>query len=120
MTIMNEPSYVTIDLDFYLKSKVDRPFLDRLLKSVPKEDRAAAICHDSILPHIRRQARTLKRVVNLDYHSDLGGCLDIMFETAKTGLRRLELHSGSWADYVELDDKQEFAWGYPHPDCRVL
>jgi hypothetical protein len=117
---MNESSYLTFDLDFYLKSKVDRAFLHRLLKRVPKENRAAAINHDSILPHIRRQARTLKRVVNLDYHSDLGGCLDITFETARTGLRRLELHSGSWADYVELDDKQEFAWGYPHPDCRVL
>src|SRR5712671_2441876 len=117
---MNEPSYVTIDLDFWSKSKADRAFLDRLLKKVPKEDRAAAIYHDSILPHVRRQARTLKRFVNLDYHSDIGGCLDIAFETARTGLRRLELQSGTWADYVELDDKKEFAWGYPDPECRVL
>jgi hypothetical protein len=110
-------TYVTIDLDSWASNKVDIDFLDRTLSRVPNADRAAAIHHDSILPHVRRYARCTKRLWNLDSHSDLGGCLDAMFETGKFGLRRLELHSASWVDYVVLNDRQEFVWAYLTPEC---
>jgi len=111
------PTYVTIDLDTWMPDKVDIEMLDRTLSRVPKADRAAAIHHDSVLPHIRRYAHDTKRLVNLDFHSDLGGCLEAMFEDGNCGLRRLALHSGSWADYVALNDKQEFVWAYPAREC---
>jgi hypothetical protein len=114
-----ESTYATIDIDSWHEGKVDVEAINRILSRVPKADRAAAIHHDSVLSHVRRYARSAKRVVNVDYHSDLGGCLDATFENGKTGLRRLELHSGSWADYVELDDKQEYVWASLGPGMRT-
>jgi hypothetical protein len=55
-------------------------------------------------------------MVNLDHHSDMGGLMECTVD-CESDLRRLELHSGSWADYVEWPVKSEFVWAYPHPGC---
>lgn len=105
--------YLSIDLDFWCKGNVDADFLHQVLSQVPKTDRIAATEHDSILPHLRRYGQICTRLINLDYHSDLGGVVNVAFENGDADDRRLELHSGSWGDYVHWRDREQFVWVYP-------
>ncbi len=109
--------YITIDLSFWARTKVDLGFLHRLLEALPAADRIAAVFHDSILPHTRRYADECTRLVNLDCRSDLAGCENVQWESGEVGNRLLPLHPGSWADYVKLYEKAEFAWAYPYESC---
>jgi hypothetical protein len=108
---------LTVDLDFWAKEQVDISWLRQVLEALAAEDRAAAVFHGSILPHARRYRRVCTRLVNLDCHSDLGGGMEVVHADAETNSRRLELHEGSWGDYVAFADKAEFVWAYPHSSC---
>jgi hypothetical protein len=110
-------TYLTIDLDFWARRQVDVVWLHHVLDSIPANDRVAAIHHDSILPHARRYGEVCRRLLNLDFHSDLGGGMEVMHKDGDTDFRRLELHSGSWGDYVQFEDKAEFVWAYPQAEC---
>ena len=47
-------TYVTIDLDFWARRRVDMDFLQGVVRCVGAANVAAAVEHDSILPHARR------------------------------------------------------------------
>lgn len=109
--------YLTVDLDFWSKGHVDRDFLYELLAQIPIGDVVAAVEHHSILPHSRRYRSVCKRLINLDFHSDLGGSVNVTFDHGDGDCRRLELHAGSWGDYVEWEQRGEFVWVYPDAEC---
>jgi len=106
-------NYVSIDMDFWAHSSVDMDFLRRVIRCVGAANVAAAVDHDSVLPHARRYANDCTVLINVDSHSDLGGVVNVMFENGDCDDRRLELHSGSWADYISWLVRQEFCWNYP-------
>lgn len=106
-------NYLSIDMDFWAHSRVDKDFLRRVIRCVGAANVAAAIEHDSILAHTRRYANDCTVLINVDSHSDLGGVVNVMFENGDCDDRRLELHSGSWADYIAWPVRQEFCWIYP-------
>jgi hypothetical protein len=110
-------TYLTVDLDFWAKEQVDIAWLRQVLEAVAAEDRAAAVYHDSILSHARRYMLECTTLVNLDCHSDLGGGMEVLHTDGQVDFRRLELHEGSWGDYVAFADKAEFVWAYPHSSC---
>ena len=106
-------NYVTIDIDFWARRRVDMDFLRRVIRCVGAANVAAAIEHDGILPHARRYGNDCTILTNVDAHSDLGGTMNVMFEDGDSDDRRLELHSRSWADYIAWPVRQEFSWNYP-------
>jgi hypothetical protein len=105
--------YLSIDLDFWVRGRVDMDFLRRVIRRVGADNIAAAVEHDSVLPHARRYGGVCTVLINLDAHSDLGGVMNVEHENGDVDERRLELHSGSWVDYVVWPARQEFVWAYP-------
>lgn len=110
--------YLSVDLDFWCHGRVDLGFLQRVIASVGPANVAAAIEHDSILPHLRRFGEDCTKLVNLDWHSDLGGVMNVMFEDGDVANRGVELHSGSWVGYVPWPTKREYEWAYPDLGSR--
>jgi hypothetical protein len=110
---INKSVYLSIDLDFWAKGQVDAHFIRRVIHQVGANNFAAAVHHDSILPHIRRYGPTCDVLINLDSHSDLGGVMIVTHENGDGDIRRLELHSGSWVDYVAWPRRRLFLWCYP-------
>jgi hypothetical protein len=107
--------YLTIDLDFWARRRVDMDFLRGVIRCVGAANVAAAVEHDSILPHARRYGNDCTILPNLDAHSDLGGKMPVAPKDVDgiSDERRLELHSGSWVDYVAWPVRKEFVWVYP-------
>jgi hypothetical protein len=106
-------TYLSVDLDFWSQATVDLDFLRRLVADLGPKNVAAAVEHESILCHVRRYGGQCQVLFNLDTHSDLGGVMDIHNENGGWEKRRLELHSGSWVDYVSWPERREFIWAYP-------
>lgn len=106
--------YLSVDLDFWVRGHVDLEFLRRVIRHIGVKNVAAAVEHHSILPHLRRFGGVCTVLVNLDTHSDLGGLMDVTHGDGAESERRLELHSGSWIDYVPWPVREEFVWAYPN------
>src|ERR1035437_331874 len=105
--------YLSIDVDFWARRRVDMDFLRRVINCVGSDNVAAAVEHDSVLPHARRYGGACTVLINLDAHSDLGGCNNFMHQDGEQEEVRVELYSWSWVDYVAWPVRQEFCWNYP-------
>jgi len=100
-------TYLSIDLDYWCHTEKDwtaRLFFKRVWALGLKV--TVALHHHHLLQSINRIARQLRRVVNVDYHSDITE-EDFPFE----------LNEGTWANFVRRPEQMTFEWRYPKEGC---
>lgn len=106
---MKRDIYLSIDLDYWSHWPNDwhsRLFFKRVFALGLKV--TVALHHHHLLDSINRVARHLRRVVNVDYHSDIS---DVNEYTTP------ELNEGTWANFVQHRERMTFEWRYPEEDC---
>lgn len=101
-------TYLSIDLDYWSEWRNNwqaRDFFKRVFSLGLKI--TVALHHHHLLASINCWKDYIDRVINVDFHSDIADEDD----------RSLDLHEGTWANFVAEQEWKTFEWRYPNDYC---
>lgn len=116
MSIENDSTYLSIDLDFWPNSESMLFWFDDHMHKIQNFHVTIVSSHERLLPDINSEK--VSHVINMDYHSDLAEDVLVMDAHNSVRDRRLpNLDCGTWGNHIIWREDAKFTWIYPTKEC---